>query len=88
MQPPGARPKEAKSLSDRSVREPSSLHQWRRERRTAAELIEAIRQDEAEQGRAMTYREMEGFAKGFFGVELTAEVMVLEALGLLEDGEV
>ncbi len=58
-----------------------------RERRTAAELVEAIREDEGKLGRRMSQGEREGFAKGFFGVEYTAEVRLLEALGILEDEE-
>jgi hypothetical protein len=60
--------------------------QLRRERRTEAELVEAIREDERQQGRTMTPAERLGFAKGFFGAEYTAEVRLLAAEGLL-DGE-
>ena len=63
--------------------------QLRRERRTEAELIEAIREDEAKLGRPMTHGERVGFAKGFFGPEYVAEIRLLAAEGLLddEDGE-
>ena len=60
--------------------------QIRRERRTAAELAEAIREDEERLGRAMTHNERVGFARGFFGPEYVAEVRMLAAQGLL-DGE-
>jgi hypothetical protein len=61
--------------------------QLRRERRTEAELIEAIREEKL--GRPMTHGERVGFARGFFGPEYVAEVQLLAAEGLLddEDGE-
>ena len=59
--------------------------QLRRERRTATELIEAIREDEAKLGRSMSHNERVGFARGFFGPEYVAEVRLLAAEGLLDD---
>ena len=58
-------------------------------RRTEAELVEAIREDEEKLGRPMTHNERVGFARGFFGPEYVAEIRVLAAEGLLdeEDGE-
>jgi hypothetical protein len=86
-------------LSDRSV-DPRTLagdpfafaaerRQLSRERRTAAELVEAIREDEEKLGRPMTHNERVGFARGFFGPEYVAEVQQLAAEGLMddEDGE-
>ena len=61
----------------------------KRSRRTEAELVEAIREDEAQQGRPMTPSERESFARSFFGPEYVAQVQLLAAEGLLdnEDGE-
>ena len=82
-------------MSDRSV-DPRTLagdpiafaaerRQLRRERRTAAELIEAIHEDEEKLGRPMSHNERVGFARGFFGPEYVAEVRLLAAEGLLDD---
>ena len=84
-------------MSDRSVH-PETLagdpfaaqrRRARQSRRTEAELIEAIHQDEAQQGRPMTPSERESFARGFFGQEYAAEVRLLARARLLdgEDGE-
>jgi hypothetical protein len=54
-------------------------------RRTEAELVEAIREDEAQQGRPMTPSEREAFARGFFGQEYAAEVRLLARPGMLDD---
>lgn len=53
------------------------------------ELLEAIREDEARQGRTMAPGEREAFARGFFGPEYAAEIRLLAASGHLdeEDGE-
>src|SRR5215210_2201224 len=59
--------------------------QLRRERRTEAELIEAIREDEEKLGRPMSHNERVGFARGFFGPEYVAEIRLLAAQGLLDD---
>lgn len=56
-------------------------------RRTEAELVEAIREDEAQQGRPMTPSERDAFARGFFGQGYAAEVRLLAAEGLLDDGD-
>jgi hypothetical protein len=57
----------------------------RQSRRTEAELVEAIREDEESQGRPMSPSEREGFARGFFGQEYAAEVRLLARAGLLDD---
>jgi hypothetical protein len=61
----------------------------RESRRTEAECIEAIHEDEAQQGRPMTPSEREAFARGFFGTEYAAEIRLLARTGRLddEDGE-
>jgi len=86
-------------LSDRSVDprtragEPIAFagerERIKQSRRTEAELVEAIREDEEKLGRPMTHNERVGFARGFFGPEYVAEIRVLAAEGLLdeEDGE-
>jgi len=51
------------------------------------ELVEAIAQDEERQGRTMTPREREAFARGFFGQEYAAEVRMLARAGLLDDDD-
>jgi hypothetical protein len=57
----------------------------RHSRRTEAELVEAIREDEARQGRPMTPSERDAFARGFFGQEYAAEVRLLARTGMLDD---
>ncbi len=59
----------------------------RQSRRTEAELVEAIAQDEAQQGRPMTPTEREAFARGFFGQEYAAEVRMLARAGMLGGAE-
>lgn len=54
-------------------------------RRTEAELIEAIREDERQPGRTMTPTEREAFARGFHGREYAEEVRALAAAGLLDE---
>lgn len=51
-------------------------------RRTEAELIEALAEDEAKQGRPHTPGEREAFARAFFGEEYRREVhaLTLDAL--------
>ena len=61
--------------------------QLRRERRSAAELVEAIREDEEKLGRPMSHNERVGVARGFFGPVYVAEVRLLAAEGLLDDEE-
>ena len=58
---------------------------YRQSRRTEAELVEAIREDEARQGRPMSPSEREAFARGFFGQEYAVEVRLLARAGLLDD---
>jgi hypothetical protein len=43
-------------------------------KRTEAELVEALAEDETKQGRPHTSREREAFARGFFGEEYRAEI--------------
>jgi len=52
-----------------------------------AELVEAIHEDEAAQGRSLTPREREAFAQAFFAEEYAAEIRRLMALGVEEPGE-
>ena len=61
----------------------------RRSRRTEAELIEAIRDDERQTGRTLTPTEREAFARGFFGPEYAEEIRLLAEAGHLdaEEGE-
>jgi hypothetical protein len=61
--------------------------QVRQSRHTEAELVEAIAEDEAQQGRPMTPTEREAFARGFFGQEYAAEVRMLARAGMLGDAE-
>ncbi len=51
----------------------------RQSRRTEAELVEAIAQDEAQQGRPMTPTEREAFARGFFGLGRLELLALLKA---------
>jgi len=57
----------------------------RQSRRTEAELVEAIHEDEAALGRPHTPSERDGFTRGFFSVEYAAEVRLLARAGLLDD---
>jgi hypothetical protein len=58
-------------------------------RRTEAELIEALAEEEARLGRPMTPSEREGFARGFFAPEYRTEIRFMAVMGLLgaEEGE-
>ena len=51
-------------------------------KRTEAELLEALAEDEAKIGRPHTPREREAFARGFFGEEYRAELRCLAELGV------
>jgi hypothetical protein len=51
-------------------------------KRTETELIEAIAEDEAVQGRPHAPREREAFARGFFGEAYRCEIRRLAALGI------
>lgn len=66
-----------------------SVDRTRPERRTHAEELEAIAQEEARLGRPMSQRERTGFARGFYGREYAAEIRLLASSGCLdeEDGE-
>ena len=57
----------------------------RQSRRTEAELVDAIPEYEAQQGRPMTPTQRESFARGFFSVEYGDEIRLLVAQGLLDD---
>ncbi len=51
----------------------------RQSRHTEAELVEAIAEDEAQQGRPMTPTEREAFARGFFGLGRLELLALLKA---------
>ena len=51
----------------------------RQSRHTEAELVEAIGEDEAEQGRPMSEAEREAFARGFFGLGRLELLAILKA---------
>ena len=51
-------------------------------KRAEAELIGALAEDEAKQGRPHTPREREAFARGFFGGEYRRDIRRLAALGV------
>jgi hypothetical protein len=53
-----------------------------RERRTEAELVEAIRAEEYRRGYPMTCGERMAFARGFFAPSYRAEISRLTALGV------
>ncbi len=54
-------------------------------RRTEAELIEAIAEDERQTGRTMTPSEREGFARRFFAEEYAEDIRALAAAGPLDE---
>jgi hypothetical protein len=56
-------------------------------RRTEAELVEALAEDEAQQGRPHTPGERESFARGFFSTEYREEVRRLMSLGAADEDE-
>ena len=86
-------------MTDRSVGpetragDPSSaawaagMERVRRSRRTDAELVEAIREDEERLGRAMSQGEREAFARGFHGEAYAEELRLLAEHGRLDDGD-
>jgi hypothetical protein len=53
-------------------------------RRTEPELVEALAEDEAKQGRPHTRSERDAFARGFFSEDYRAEIRQLMACGLEE----
>ena len=59
----------------------------RRARVTEQACQEAIREEEARQGRPLTPREREGFARGFFSEEYRAEVRRLMALSVTDEDD-
>ncbi len=63
----------------------AGMERVRRSRRTDAELVEAIREDERRLGRAMSQREREAFARGFHGEAYAEEIRLLAAHGRLDD---
>jgi hypothetical protein len=54
-------------------------------RRTEAELVEAIFEEETRLGRFMTPGERDAFVRGFHGQEYAAEVRLLARTGCLDD---
>lgn len=60
--------------------------------RAEADLLAAIREDEARQGRPMTPRELEAFAQGLYAVEYRAELrraasLMASGAGVTDDVE-
>ncbi len=60
---------------------------WGVSRRTEAELVEALAEDEVQQGRPHTPGEREAFAVGFFSTEYREEVRRLMSLGVADEDE-
>jgi hypothetical protein len=56
----------------------------RQSRKTEAEEIEAVAEEEGRLGRPMTPGERDAFVRGFHGQEYAAEVRLLAAEGLLD----
>ena len=56
-------------------------------RHTEAELVEALAEDEVQQGRPHTPGERESFARGFFSTEYREEVRRLMSLGVADEDE-
>ena len=65
----------------------AGMERVRRSRRTDAELVEAIREDEERLGRAMSQGEREAFARGFHGEAYAEELRLLAEHGRLDDGD-
>ena len=65
----------------------AGMERVRRSRRTDAELVEAIREDERRLGRSMSQGEREAFARGFHGEAFVEELRLLAAHGRLDDGD-
>ncbi len=63
----------------------AGMERVRRIRRTDAELVEAIREDEERLGRAMSQGEREAFARGFHGEAFVEELRLLAEHGRLDD---
>ena len=60
----------------------------RSHRRTKAELLEAIAEEEAKRGYPMTPRERDGFARRFLSVEYRADVRAfMRGMGIAYDGD-
>ncbi len=57
----------------------------KRSRRTYAEEMEAVAEEEARLGRLMSQREREAFARGFHGEEYVAEIRLLAAHRRLDE---
>lgn len=65
----------------------AGMERVRKSRRTDAELVEAIREDEERLGRSMSQGEREAFARGFHGEAFVEELRLLAAHGRLDDGD-
>ena len=63
----------------------AGMARLKRSRRTYAEEMEAVAEEEARLGRPMSHREREAFARGFHGEEYVAEIRLLAAHGRLDD---
>ncbi len=63
----------------------AGMERVRRSRRTDAELVEAILEDEERLGRRMSQGEREAFAAGFHGEAYVEELRLLAAHGRLDD---
>lgn len=61
--------------------------QIRRARRTHAEEVEAVFEEETRLGRPMTPGEREHFVRGFHSQSYVAEVRLLARVGLLDEDE-
>jgi hypothetical protein len=61
------------------------MERVRRSRRTDAELVEAILEDEERLGRRMSQGEREAFAAGFHGETYVEELRLLAEHGRLDD---
>ena len=61
------------------------MERVRRSRRTDAELVEAILEDEERLGRRMSHREREAFAAGFHSEAYVEEIRLLAEHGRLDD---
>lgn len=64
----------------------AGMEKLRRTRRTYAEEMEAVREEEARLGRLMGHREREAFASGFHGEPYAEDLRLLAAHGRLDAG--
>lgn len=61
----------------------AEMARLKRSRRTYAEEMAAVAEEEARLGRPMSHREREAFARGFHGEEYVAELRLLARYGRL-----